>query len=45
MLQKKQVNAFNVNYECYFCLNLNFLPAKIVKKDLESVTYEHEYGK
>jgi len=42
MLQKKQVNAFNVNYECYFCLNLNFLPAKIVKKDLESVAYEHE---
>ena len=42
MVQKKQVNAFNVNYECYFCLNLNLLRAKIVKKDLESVTHEHE---
>ena len=42
VVQKKQVNAFNVNYECYFCLNLNLLRAKIVKKDLESVTHEHE---
>ncbi|SJN40419.1 hypothetical protein FM107_10615 [Sphingobacterium sp. JB170] len=42
MLQKKQDNVFKVKYECYFCVNLNFLMAKIVKKQLESVNVRHE---